>query len=372
MGKKADEYLLNKYAILRSEDYSQSGRELYNILRRLNKNKKLDDTDKKWIQDKKMLNLYTFVENIEKGRNFYSSLKHLHCSNSVPYNKESFITPAFMMRSTERKKMSDRAMLSIYAIPGMDLDSQSERELCDILYRLQRYNKLDNTDKKWIQDNGLSKLYRFVENWEKTGDPDFDFLHNTNYKLQKDDLKNSDNSKQKTPNSTNKKRKNDSFEHIRKPHMALQYKKAKLIEHIKSNLEQITPSNIPKDSSSLFLPKIWNTINESIKKDINELFRAYGYRLWTATSLMAYRIFENVLKVHIEHDLKEEPAIDITEAIKKLEKHKYDPNLIKILYELKEYRNSFMHGNTRASTQEAKDSIIRIMSLAMNIHNIKP
>ena len=87
---------------------------------------------------------------------------------------------------------------------------------------------------------------------------------------------------------------------------------------------------------------------------------------------MAYRIFENVLKVHIVHDLKEKPAIDITDAIKKLEKNKYDPNLLKILYELKEHRNSFMHGNTRASTQEAKESIVKVMSLAMNIHNIKP
>ena len=52
--------------------------------------------------------------------------------------------------------------------------------------------------------------------------------------------------------------------------------------------------------------------------------------------------------------------------------HKYDPNLIKILNELKEYRNSFMHGNTRASTQEAKESIVKVISLAMKIHNIKP
>ncbi|GIT99700.1 hypothetical protein TSL6_02070 [Sulfurovum sp. TSL6] len=184
-----------------------------------------------------------------------------------------------------------------------------------------------------------------------------------------------DSNKSKRNNSNTKNRQSKSrinATNMRKPHMALQYKKAKLIEHIKYNLEQITPSNIPEDISSLFLPKIWDTINESIKKDINELFRSYGFRLWTATSLMAYRIFENVLKVHIKHDLKGEPAIDITDAIKKLEKHKYDPNLIKTLYELKEDRNSFMHGNIRASTQKAKESIVKVISLAMNIHNIRP
>jgi len=184
------------------------------------------------------------------------------------------------------------------------------------------------------------------------------------------------NNKIKRNNSNTKRRQshtNAIATNMRKPHMALQYKKAKLTEHIKSHLEQISPANIDENNISfMFLPKIWDTINTSIKKDINELFRAYSFGLWTATSLMAYRIFENVLKVHIVHDLKEEPAMDLNDAIKRLEKHNYDTNLIKILYELKEKRNSFMHGNTRASTQDAKESIVKVMSLAMNIHNIKP
>lgn len=159
---------------------------------------------------------------------------------------------------------------------------------------------------------------------------------------------------------------------IRKPHMALHYKKATLNKHIKFNLKEITPSTVPEHISSLFLPKIWDTIHKSIQKDINELFDAYYYKLWTATSLMAYRIFEQVLKVHIHYDLKEEPAKDITDAIQKLKKHKYDPSLINILDELKENRNNFMHGDTRASTQEAKQSIIKVITLTMNIHNIKP
>ena len=182
--------------------------------------------------------------------------------------------------------------------------------------------------------------------------------------------------KSKRNNSTTKSRQSNTrinATHMRKSHMPLHHKKSKLIEHMKSNLEQITPSNIDENNISfLFLPKIWDTINASIKKDINELFRAYGFGLWTATTLMAYRIFENVLKVHIVHDLKEESAIDITDAIKKLEKHKYDPNLIKTLYELKDVRNSFMHGNKRASPQNTKESIVKVMSLTMNIYNIKP
>ena len=229
----------------------------------------------------------------------------------------------------------------------------------------------DFINHEWLSLNEFEEFHGDMDE----SDYQYNFLGYEKYLQHKENTTNISNKPKRntsnTNNSQNKSRINAT--NMRKPHMALQYKKAKLMEHIKSNLEQITPSNIDeKNISSLFLPKIWDTINESIKKDINELFRAYGLGLWTATSLMAYRIFENILKVHINHNLKEEPAIDITDAIKKLENHKYDTNLIKTLYELKEYRNSFMHGNTRASTQEAKESIVKVMSLAMNIHNIEP
>ncbi len=315
-------------------------------------------------------------------------------------------------------KKTDDYLLKKYAIPRMAYNSQTLSALCDILIRLNKNKKLDDTDKKWIRDKDMVRFNKFIENWEKVGTADFYALHESylfpyknymsprkshpvsqyvtysrkpesNYTTtshasytsppeshtppQVDTVKDNNKSSRNSSNRKNKQSKTSiNATDMRKPHMALHYRKAKLTEHIKSNLEQITPSNIPDDISSLFLPKIWDTINESIKKDINELFSAYNYKLWTATSVMAYRIFENVLKVHIVADLKEEPAIDITDAINKLENNKYDFDLLKILYELKENRNSFMHGNTRASTQEAKDSIIRIMSLAMNIHNIKP
>lgn len=334
MSKKIDEYLLKKYSIPQMNQHSKPGNELCNILRRLNKNKKLDYTDKKWIQDQGMSTLYKFIENWEKiGKpDFYT----LHKSCSFPY--KSYMAP----------KESDHTIrVSTYPTIKPEDDHPNPH----VSYSSHPNNHID---------------LRIANTRDSTKS-----MKNTSSSM--DTQKNNNKSKR---NSTSAKQKEcspiDVSTNMRKPHMALHYKKAKLMEHIKSNLEQITPSNIPVDISSLFLPKIWDTLNESIKKDINELFNSYYYKLWTATSLMAYRIFENVLKVHINHDLKEDPAIDITDAIKKLEKHKYDTDLIETLYELKEYRNSFMHGNTRASTQEAKESIVKVISLAMNIHNIKP
>lgn len=159
---------------------------------------------------------------------------------------------------------------------------------------------------------------------------------------------------------------------MRKPHMALHYKSAKLNKHIESYIEGITPSKIPEDISSLFLEKIWDTMNKDIQKDTEELFEVYFIHQWTATSLMAGRLLENVLKIHIEHDLKEESVTNIGNAIKKLEEHNYDPSLLKKLNTYKEKRNNFMHGIKRAGAGEAKNLVVDVISITMSIHNIKP
>lgn len=87
---------------------------------------------------------------------------------------------------------------------------------------------------------------------------------------------------------------------------------------------------------------------------------------------MAGRLLENVLKIHIEHDLKEEAVTNIGNAIKKLEEHNYDPSLLKKLNTYKEKRNNFMHGIKRAGSGETKDWVVDVISITMSIHNIKP
>lgn len=119
-----------------------------------------------------------------------------------------------------------------------------------------------------------------------------------------------------TKNSQSKSRINAT--NMRKSYMALHYKSAKLNKHLESYIEGITPNQIPEDISSLFLEKIWDTMNKDIQKDVKELFEVYFIHQWTATSLMAGRLLENVLKIHIKDHLKEEAVTNIGNAIKKL------------------------------------------------------
>ena len=183
-------------------------------------------------------------------------------------------------------------------------------------------------------------------------------IRNNNTKINKQD------SSKKNPKSIG--------HNIRKPHTALLYKQVKLDEHIKSKVINLKPTNIPENISSIFLPKIWETINKSIQKDIDELYTVYLYKLWTPTTLMAYRTLENVLKVHITHDLKESSINSITNAIQVLKKHKYDSKLLAKLSKFNNERNDYMHGNKRAGSDDAKKIVSDIISITMHIHNIKP
>ncbi len=321
------------------------------------------------------------------------------------------------MRISIMRKKIDEYLLKKYSIPQMAYDSQTVSGLCDILRRLNKNKKLDVTDKKWIRDKGMVRFYKFLENWEKVGTADLYTLHESYlfpYKsymapresattsrvvtsssiplednhtsndvsypsppvnhtvLHIDNTKDSNKSKQNPIKSKNKQDNNYSFTmKIRKQNMHSYYNKVKLAKNIESNFTDLTPSKIPKDISSLILDKIWNAMHDSIQKDVKELFKVYACQQWTATSLMAMRLLENVLKIHLECDLKEKPIKDMGDAINKLEEHEYDYNLLVRLREYKEERNNLMHGNNRAGASDAKRLVVDIMTIVMSIHNIR-
>jgi hypothetical protein len=134
----------------------------------------------------------------------------------------------------------------------------------------------------------------------------------------------------------------------------------------------IKPKDIPDDISSLIPNEIWNTITKDTQKDLQETFGCYSFKFWTATLLMVYRVLEEVLRVHIVYDLKDNFPQNIGEIIDILRKKNYDENFLHNLELYKEDRNSFMHGKKRASPQEAKNMIRYLMSIVLWIYNIKP
>ena len=309
MNKTIHQYLLKKYAISNTGGDFQYGGTFSNILYRLNKNKTLNEVDKKWLHDKDMAKLLEFIKDCEiKGK---ANFNLLHRSSFFPHKD-------YMSAPLIKKEISES------------------------------HKKLFEYHKNLSEENMGN--YLIVENKKKT-----------NRKKQ--------NTSKSKPKLTTEK---TTGHNIRKPHMALHYKQARIAEHIKTKVINLKPTNIPEDISSLFLPKIWETINSDIQKDITELYKAYKYSLWTSTILMAYRILENILKVHIKSDLKTDPGNSITKSIQILEKNKYASNLLKKLSEYKDERNEYMHGNKRAGAGEVKKIVGDIISITMHIHNIKP
>ncbi len=228
----------------------------------------------------------------------------------------------------------------------------------------------DVTNQEWVSWDEIlawygGQIYHDILNRE--------FLYYEKYLQPKKNPTNVRNESKRNPSNTNNSQNKSKITemNIRKPHMALHYKSKKLNHIIESDLVGIVPSTVPEDISTLVPEKIWNTINQDIKKDIDELFNVYCYQQWTATALMAYRIFENVLKKHVEDHLKESNIINIGIAIQKLEEHNYEASLIKKLKEYRDHRNNYMHGNKRAGADEAKNLVVDVMSIAIHIHNIK-
>ena len=63
------------------------------------------------------------------------------------------------------------------------------------------------------------------------------------------------------------------------------------------------PKTCP-DTIDLIFPKdIVDSLDDYVYKDINETIACFKMKLWTATSLMSFRLIEGELRVHAEHDL---------------------------------------------------------------------
>ncbi len=221
----------------------------------------------------------------------------------------------------------------------------------------------DIDNEEWVSWDEIAHL----DDWELTY---YDFSKKP-ILPQKNTTKVSNKSKQNIPNPTKKQSVNNCIKHLRKPHMPLHIKQKVLENHIKEHIESIVPSKIPKEISSLFHQEIWDNMSNNIQKDIKELFKVYQYQQWTATTLIASRLLENILQVHVESHLEEDTVKNIGEAIEKLKKHYDDTDLLKDLDNYRIKRNNYMHGHERAGSSEAKESVVFVISKIMQIYNIK-
>ena len=121
----------------------------------------------------------------------------------------------------------------------------------------------------------------------------------------------------------------------------------------------------------VFHPDILGSMKDFLKKDLDETLDCFYYELWTATSLMCFRILERVLKTHINCDLEVEDEINnFWQCIKTLEEYEYDAEFLQTLDTIRESRNLGMHGEKRFSPKDAKELVHKTFYLVSWIYNI--
>ena len=145
-----------------------------------------------------------------------------------------------------------------------------------------------------------------------------------------------------------------------------------LLSHLEKHFIDIKPSEIPKDILKLIPKEIYKTMTNASRRDITELYECYRHQLWTACSLMAYRVLEEALRIHISEVHGEESFEGLGHSLEILIEQGYPKVFIERIDELRRDRNSFMHGKRRASIQNTQWLVGYVVTLTLQIHNIIP
>lgn len=145
-----------------------------------------------------------------------------------------------------------------------------------------------------------------------------------------------------------------------------------LSRFIDQHYRNLRPSGIPEEISAIVPPDIWDSMTDDFQKDFEELFNVYFYEQWTATALMAYRVLEKALSIHVEYDLDVDEVRNIGKAVSILQNEGYSDKMINDLQWHRKNRNVYMHGKKRANPKEVQEIISFVVGFALHVYNIKP
>ena len=124
------------------------------------------------------------------------------------------------------------------------------------------------------------------------------------------------------------------------------------------------------DFANSFPTDIQSYFNDLIIHDLRELGNCVQYKLWTAASLMSFRIFEQVVMIHVSVDLKVSiDKLTLGKAMNHLTKS-FNKDFVKQLRKIQQLRNLGMHPEhifTREETIEITDIILWMV---LYIHSI--
>jgi hypothetical protein len=111
-------------------------------------------------------------------------------------------------------------------------------------------------------------------------------------------------------------------------------------------------------------------MTDFILEDINELGFAVQHSLWTAASLMAFRVFEETVVTHVSYDL------DISTNNKNFQKiigymsKTFKQSFVEQLHALRKKRNTGMHPEQRFSKQEVINIIDEVLWILLYVYSI--
>jgi hypothetical protein len=149
------------------------------------------------------------------------------------------------------------------------------------------------------------------------------------------------------------------------------YDRDELVKFINENYSGIKPRDVANKTLDKVFPKIWEQMSKYYQKEILEMLYVYKDEQWTAATLMACRILESVLRLHAEEDLNASEINNMQEAIQIMEENNYGEAFLNKLNDMKEERNSYMHGLKRAGSAEAKEMVNFVLSIFLQIFNMR-
>jgi len=125
--------------------------------------------------------------------------------------------------------------------------------------------------------------------------------------------------------------------------------------------------------SMLPIPQqIKDRMGEDIRKDIIELYDCMRKGVWTAACLMAFRLFEESLRIYASDDLRLNKAYQMKLGdLVDTTKHCFDASTTQNLHELRKLRNKITHHFNQPDEEEAIRAIHLSLAVTFAIFSIE-
>ena len=121
---------------------------------------------------------------------------------------------------------------------------------------------------------------------------------------------------------------------------------------------------------NLFPPECVDAMDDFIVTEINELDACLRNHLWTAATLLAFRIFEDTIKVHVKYDLKKSIRnLDLKACINLMRKT-CNQQYVNQMHELRKIRNRAMHPKDQFDARSAVDIVLQVCDITMFVYAI--